>query len=70
MSLQTAIRAGSIVSPALRMETPVIYNPHTHTMKTTEGGLMLSQSKHLIKPSSMMLLIKHLKHLHLFLIKC
>lgn len=30
MSLQTAIRACSIVSPALRMEMPVTYT-HTHT---------------------------------------
>lgn len=43
MSLQTAIRACSIVSPALRMETPVIYT-HTHarTMKTTEGWMEVS----------------------------
>lgn len=34
MSLQTAIRACSMVSPALRMDTPVIYT-HTHAHTNT-----------------------------------
>lgn len=44
MSLHTAIRACSMVSPALRMETPVIY---TNTQEEVNVLVMFTGAAHL-----------------------